>query len=95
MMKSSCAKTCRACADTPQKSKARPKVEVQARSREGTGPRGQGGERDAACADRIPNCAAVVAKAPEACATAPLMKTSCEKSCGLCGGGRIVRKDEL
>jgi hypothetical protein len=102
MMKSSCAKTCGACSATAQKAKdtkARPKVEAQPpgreERRENKAPRDQGGGRQSACLDLIPNCAAVVAKTPEACVTAPLMKTSCEKSCGLCGGGRRVGKDEL
>lgn len=95
MTKSSCAKSCGACGDTQQTAKRRPRVEAQTQSRERTAEREQGGGRDAACIDRIPNCAAVVAKTPEACATAPLMKTSCEKSCGLCGGGRQAGKDEL
>jgi len=49
------------------------------------------------CIDRIPNCAAVIAKSPDACNTAPLMKTGCEKSCGICGRESAKRspKDEL
>ena len=54
---------------------------------------GQGGAQSEPCVDTIPNCAGIVAKTPGACQTAPVVKMSCPRACGLCGGGG--RKDEL
>jgi len=86
-----CARSCGLCADTAEA----PRVEAPTRQQraKATANFASAGQ----CEDQVSTCTAIIGSSPRACATAPMMRTSCRRSCGYCGDGGDAGggKDEL
>ena len=86
-----CARSCGLCADTAEA----PRVEAPTRQQraKATANFASAGQ----CEDQVSTCTAIIGSSPRACATAPMMRTSCRRSCGYCGNGGDAGggKDEL